>query len=305
MTPTAANILIAGTHDFVSPYLYRAAREAFPAETRIWMLGTGPLAGIPVDLSTDTVELPEKMDFVIYTDATDSSQSDPARLKPMADNLTASLRQAPPRAMVYVSTAGVYGVTSGEGITEQAAPSPATPFDQAKLAVERQLTDWCRENGVTRAILRPAPVVGTGMGGELRTMVNRIYRATYRHVIGDDARMSVVHATDVAAAAVMLLGTAGIYNVTDGIDPTRHDLAEALCSRLDRKRIYALSPKRMKLLARIGDWLPVTVYNTKRLKQQTSTLTYDSSLLRSTLPEWHPSSVTDYLVNHIYDASSL
>ena len=305
MTATAENILIAGTHDFVSPYVYRAAREAFPEDTRIWMLGTGPLAGIPADLSSGRIELPAKMEYVIYTDATDASQLDHAKLMPMADNLIASLQQAPPRAFVYISTAGVYGKTAGDGLAESTPTAPATDFDRAKLAVEQRLTEWCRDNGVALAILRPAPVVGTGMGGELRTMVNRIYRATYRHVIGDEARMSVVHATDLASAAVMLLGTGGIFNVTDGIDPTRHDLAEALCSRLDRKRIYSLSAKRMKLIARIGDWLPITVYNTRRLKQQTSTLTYDSSRLREALPDWHPSSVTDYLVSHVYDSSSL
>lgn len=303
MTPS--NILIAGTHDFVSPYLYRAAREAFPPETQIWMMGEGDLAGIPVDLSATTVDLPAKMDIVIYTDATDSSQADPSRLSKMAENLTGSLNENPPAAMVYISTAGIYGAEAGEGISESTTPAPLTDFDKDKLGIEEMLTGWCRNKGVTLAILRPAPVVGTGMGGELRTMVNRIYRATYRHVIADEARMSIVHATDLASAAILLAGTAGIFNVTDGVDPTRHDLAEALCSRFDRKRIYSLSAKRMKLLARIGDWLPVTIYNTKRLRQQTSTLTYDSALLRLTLPGWKPAAVTDYLVNHIYDSSSL
>ncbi|MBD5213251.1 MAG: NAD-dependent epimerase/dehydratase family protein [Bacteroidales bacterium] len=305
MDSTVENILIAGTHDFVSPYMFRAARDSFGEETQIWMLGDGPLAGIPVDLTSGSITLPAKMEYVIYTDATDSSQLAADKLMPMADNLIRSLEPHAPCAMIYISTVGVYGKTSGENVSEATAPAPLTDFDRAKLAVEKRLTEWCATHAVKLAILRPAPVVGTGMGGELRTMVNRIYRATYRHVIGDESRMSVVHATDLASAAVMLLGSEGIYNITDGIDPTRHDLAEALSSRLNRKRIYSLPAKRMKLIARIGDWLPITVYNTKRLQLQTSTLTYDSTKLREALPDWHPADVTDYLTSHVYDASSL
>lgn len=303
MTPSQPNALIAAAPDFIAPYLYDAAVSALP-EWNIWMLGTGPLAGIPVDLAVESVTLPAPMDVVIYADGTDSSHLDPVKAMPAVRNLTASLAAAPPRSMVYISSAAVYGLTRGEAVGEDAPLHPATPYAQAKCDVEKYLTDWCREHKVTLAILRPAPVVGTGMGGPIRDIVNRIYRATYRHIAGDEARMSVVHAVDVARAAVMLAGHSGVFNITDGVDPTRHDLAEALCSRLDRKRVYTLPLGKLKIMARIGDYLPVTGYNTSRLDAQLSTLTFDSSRLRSELPGFEPVSVTEYLTTHVYDDTS-
>lgn len=304
MTTLHSNLLIAAAPDFTAPFIYDCAKTAFDG-CNIWMLGTGPLAGIPVDLAAEAPALPEPMTAVIYADASDPSQQPRGRALAAARNLLEALAACPPRSMVYISTTDVYGRAAGEMIAETAPADPATDYAREKLRVERLLSQWCAARGVNLAILRPAPVVGTGMGGAMRDTVNRIYRGTYRHVAGDTARLSVVHATDVARAAVMLLGHNGIFNLTDGDNPTRHDLAEALCSRLDRKRVYTLPLKKLKIMARIGDFLPVTGYNTRRLDGQLSILTFDDTSIRRELPDLATTPVTRYLTTHTYDADSL
>ncbi len=304
MSVEKKNILITGAHDFMAPYLYREFSENQPEPADVWMLGTGDLAGVRVDLSIESPVLPVAMDYVVHVDGTDSGSFDAQTALDEVRSLAQSLQQRAPQAIVYISSAIVYGINNGEDISEEHTVVPAQRDARAKRDVEGFLTRWCNENGVSLAILRPALVVGTGMGGELRRLVNRIYRGTYRHVSGNEARVSVVHAVDLARAARLALGHTGVWNVTDGVDPTRHDLVEALAWRLKHKRVYSLSESKARLLARIGDYLPVTGFTRESLKGEFSTLTFDSRKLRD-VTGLEPVSVTTYLRTHHYDDSSL
>ena len=306
MKPAFKDILVTGAADFMAPYLYEALREAMPNDVNIWMLGTGDRAGIGVDLVVEGVTLPAAMSAVVHCDASDSSAVGytPRTAMQAAQNLTKALEVAPPACMVYLSSVDVYGLSKGEAIDESAECDPVATAGRAKLDVEEYLAEWCAGHGVQLAVLRPAMIVGTGMGGALRRLVNRIYRATYRHVAGNEARVSVVHATSVADAVVSVLGRQGVWNVTDGVDPTRHDLAEALAWRLDNKRIYTVSASKARLMARIGDYLPVTGFTSRSLADELSTLTFSGQKLVDETG-FSPVSVTHYLRNHRYDESSL
>ncbi len=308
------NVLISGADDFLAKYLYRAvSRQTWGAaghadSPRVWMLGTGDMAGIRADIASCPVDLPEPMQVAIHCDGTDvdDGELDESRALALAAGLTGSMRLTPPDVMVYISGATVYGSSPGGRSDEQTKPCPDTVCGRAKLAVEDYLGRWCRDNGVLLYILRPAHVVGTGMQGEMRRLVNRIYRGTYRHVSGNEARVSVVHASQLAdiVARLIHLPAGGVYNVTDGTDPTRHDLAEAIAWRLDHKRIYTVSQSKARLLAKIGDYRPVTMFTTARLEHELSTVTYDGRAVLE-LTGVTPVAVTDYLRNHIYDESSL
>lgn len=307
------DVLISGADDFLAKYLYRAVSDKTGATgsmdaPRVWMLGTGETAGIRADIAVERVNLPEKMQVVIHCDGTDMDAGgmDEDGAVARVANLTASLQDGLPGVMIYISSVAVYGLRTGVNIDESTPVAPDSSYGRAKLAAEKFLERWCDDNDVVLYILRPAMVVGTGMGGTLRRLVNRIYRCTYRHVDGNDARVSVVHASTLAgiAATVMSLPGGGIYNVTDGADPTRHDLAEALAWRLDHKRIYTVSLSKARVLARVGDYLPVTMFTTASLGQELSTLTFDGRAILE-LTGMEPQPVTDYLCNHVYDESSL
>ena len=213
MTNLLSNILITGAHDFMAPYLFREFQEHYPSDTSIWMLGRGDLAGMKVDLATESPVMPAAMDCVIHVDGTDSGSFNAATALDEVRSLARSLETTPPQSMVYISSSIVYGLNEGESIDEKTPLSPTRRDAQAKRDVEGFLTRWCENNGVKLSILRPAMVVGTGMGGELRRLVNSIYRGTYRHVTGNDARVSVVHAVDVARAARMAVAQSGILAV--------------------------------------------------------------------------------------------
>lgn len=160
----------------------------------------------------------------------------------------------------------------------------------------------------TVILMLPA-VVGTGMGGELGRMAAMINRGTYFHVSGDDARLSVIHATDVGKAVAIALSNpsiTGTYHISDGINPTWHDLAEALAYRMGQKRIYSLTLKRWQRMARWADRLKLSQFGSRQLKLITTDAIVDTNQWTIDAGEaWHPTDTTEYLRTHVYDENSL
>ncbi len=95
-------------------------------------------------------------------------------------------------------------------------------------------------------------IVGTGMDGAPRMIVNAIARGNYMHIEGTAARHSVIHAADVATYARLLAGRGGRWEVADGPAPTVDELTEALAWRISHKRIFSLTARQWKLLS----WVP-------------------------------------------------
>lgn len=219
-------------------------------------------------------------------------------------HLLKALDACPPRQLVYVSSTEVYGRVEGEELTEGIIKDPQSRVGKAKLLAEDALQKWCDDKDVTLTILRCPPIVGTAMQGMLRSMVNSIYRGTYHHIADETQRLSVVHAVDVARAILDLAPTGGIYNLTDGVNPTRRDLAEALAHRMSDKRIYTLRPKRARVTAKILDFVPFATFGSKTLAERYTTLTFSCDKAIKALG-WRPNSVTEYLRTHVYDENSL
>lgn len=193
--------------------------------------------------------------------------------------------------VVVISTADVYG-----NEFERASESDAVVACDA-LSREQSMEAKARKAGARRIlILRSAPVVGTGMTGYPRRLVGRVASGVFMQIDGADGRRSVVHATDLALAARLLVekSTAeGVFNVSDAADPTVGELAEALAFRLGQKRIF-------KLKASWARWLPCKRSLARRRLERTISI---ARLCAET--DFSPVPVTEYLRSHVYDSSSL
>lgn len=136
-------------------------------------------------------------------------------------------------------------------------------------------------------------IVGTGMTGLPMDFARRIARGSFYHLDGNSARLSTVHASDVARAVRLARGVEGQFTVTDGDDPTYHDFAEALAWRINQKRILTLSSK----------WVRWIISPSLR-----RTITRDSVVDGSDFIGrfgFTPVPVVSYLRNHVYDDESL
>lgn len=219
-------------------------------------------------------------------------------------HLLTALDATPPRQLVYISSTEVYGREEGTDLTEGTITDPQSRLGKAKLLAEETIEKWCVDKGVTLTILRCPEIVGTGMMGNLRSMVNSIYRGTYHHIDDETQRLSIVHAVDVARAILDLAPKGGIYNMTDGVNPSRRELADALAYRLNDKRIYTIRHKRARITAKIFDFIPFASFGSDELAERYRSLTFSADKVIAALG-WQPNSVTHYLRNHVYDENSL
>lgn len=303
-----SHTLLTGAHGFIGKYILHKLQT--DGRERVVTLGLDERNDITIDLTKEVTDesaarFNESMavcgnpQTVIHA-AGSCFARDPRAVNVAATrNLLRLLDGATPENFVFLSSVEVYGRKDGENWSEADIADPDSPVGHAKLAAEEMLSEWCRERDVKLTILRLPLVVGTGMEGPLRKMVNRIYRGTYQHVAGNEARLSVVHATDVAKAVIDLGKTGGTFNLTDGVNPTVHDLAEAFAHRLNDKRIMTLSEKRARRWALMNDFIPGSFFTRQELKRMITTLTFSS--VKAQEAGWQPQSVTEYLLTHDYE----
>lgn len=209
--------------------------------------------------------------------------------------------QVKPDAAVMLSGAEIYDICEGSELTEQTAIRSEHPLALAEnLFIER-----CAGLGINPVILRCANTIGTGMTGWPRNLAEAIYRNLFFHFPDNQAQVSAVHATTIALAVRLLLGNDDkflqsehlVFNITDGVNPTVHDLAEALAFRMNQKRISTLSTWGQRLLAKL-------FYGKERYHRLTTTLTFSDKRLRELIP-LSTESVTEYLRTHDYNEDSL
>lgn len=200
---------------------------------------------------------------------------------------------------VMISSADIYGA----GQFELRSEDEALDKNSVWYEYENEFTARCRRANIRGLVLRCPDIVCTGMTGFTRHLANAIWRGTFFHFPGNDARRSVVHATDIAEAIILackeLTASADIvtYNICDGVNPTLHDLAEALAFRMSNKRISNLSTKPQQIIGRL-------IYGRRRYAEYTDTRTLSCAAICRDLG-FRPTDVCSYLRTHNYDDTSL
>lgn len=267
-------------------------------------MGLNPFNDYECDLSIKIPDFTSNFELVVHAAGDTRPEKSASVNLEGTRNLCKALVNNPPQQLVFISSVQVYGKSIGDNFDETLQPQPITEYGKSKYDAEKYLTEWCKTHNVKLSVLRPPMIIGTGMKGTLRSMVNGIYRGYYRHIKENEARRSIIHAIDVASAVKAIAPIGGTYNITDRDNPTVHDLAEALAYRIGNKRIYSISMKKARLLAKLGDRFSFIPFSTAKLKQLTDTLTFNSDAISLAI-DWQPHCVTNYLRTHNYDENSL
>lgn len=199
---------------------------------------------------------------------------------------------------VMLSGTEIYDADEGDDLDE------TTPIrSSSSLAREEAaFLSLSKAAGLRHIVLRCANTVGTGMTMYMRSLAESIYRATFFHFAGNEARLSVIHTADIAAVVKVLADDTraaaddAILNIA-GCNPTLHDLADALAWRMNQKHISTLSTAGQK-------WLGRLLYGRRKYRRYTTTLTFSDRRLRE-LTGTPAIDVVQYLHTHIYDEESL
>lgn len=274
------NILITGANGFIGNYL----RKEF-ADCNINSLGLQDNNEYKADLRYEVPMIENDFKIVIHNAGTADETNAMASNYQGTINLLKGLDNRHPQYFVYISSVHIYGLGEGENISETTSLNPSTEYGRSKMLAEKELQHWCDEKGVVLTILRPAMVFGNGIHGKAKEMFEAIIQGRYFHVSENKARRSVVMADDVAKAIRLLYDKGGIYNITDGYDPTVIELADSMAANAStNKRIMSCPLKWLKIAAKIGDTIPPLgkFLNSEKLTMLTSTRTFSNQKLIET-----------------------
>ncbi len=116
------------------------------------------------------------------------------------------------RAIVYLSTIGVYGDRGGAWVDEATAPHSDSARGAARLAAERAWESIGARNGASIAVLRLAGIYGPGQNA-----LEQIARGKARRIVKPGQIFNRVHVEDIAQAidAALTRRASGVFNVAD------------------------------------------------------------------------------------------
>lgn len=198
-----------------------------------------------------------------------------------------------PRAFIFISTAGVYGIENGNYVTEDYPLAGEEPYQKSKIMAEEFLAKWCGEHGVILGILRPSLMAGRNAPGNLGAMVNGIKTGKYLSIDHGKARKSILMAEDIAHLVPLVAEKGGVYNVCDDDQPSFGQLEELIAKQLGKRKPISIPYWLAKCIALFGDvvgsWFPL---NSQRLEKITLSDTLSNEKAKRELG-WKPMSVLE------------
>ncbi|WP_321518078.1 NAD-dependent epimerase/dehydratase family protein [uncultured Bacteroides sp.] len=196
-----------------------------------------------------------------------------------------------PGALIFISSVAVYGIDSGENITEEHPLNGTSPYALSKIKAEEFLIDWCRCKNVILGIIRPSLLAGPNPPGNLGDMIKAIDKGKYLSIGRGRARKSVLMVQDIANLISKLAEKGGIYNVCDNYQPTFRELEYLIASQLGKKVPLSVPYWVARLMAWVGDCIgnkaPI---NSMKMNKITENLTFSSEKAQKELC-WKPMEV--------------
>jgi nucleoside-diphosphate-sugar epimerase len=196
-------------------------------------------------------------------------------------------------SFIFISSVSVYGLTSGKLVKEESHLLAKDPYGISKIEAENLIQEWCYKNNIKCLILRLPLIAGPNPPGNLASMVNGIRNGYYFNIAGGLAQKSIVLASDISKYLLKASELGGIYNLTDGINPSFIDLSYCIAHQIGKKYVPNLPYVFAKLLAKTGDLVggrfPI---NSDKLIKVTSSLTFDDTKARAAFG-WNPTSVLE------------
>ena len=258
-------------------------REQF-ADQEVLTLGLREESDFKFDLTREIPEFGENgFETVIHAAGSEEEEKALSLNLEGTNNLLKALEENPPENFVFISSYKVYSRDAGENVTEDTPTWASNETGRSKALAEDRLKDWCDKNDVTLTIIRPARMFGNGVKGETLRLFNDALTGKYIHIRGNDAKVSIVCALDVARAVKAVYEYGGIYNLEDGRPVKFLDLVEAMTANAGaKKRMNHLPAAWAEWVWRLGHIIPSIQRNLapKVVEDRMKTLTLDGTKVR-------------------------
>ena len=192
-----------------------------------------------------------------------------------------------PGTIIFGSSVAVYGLDSGEKVSEAQELLAEDPYGKSKIKAEEAVNSWCSERGVNCIILRLPLVFDFDAPGNLGAMRAAINKGYFFKIRGNQSRKSVVHIQDLIHFLARIKQGSGIYNLSSDYDPEFNEIADLFAKMLNRK-VITLPSLLVRVLCFVGDHIfdrfPI---NSGKYRKMTLSLTFDDNKVRRELG-WAP-----------------
>ena len=203
-------------------------------------------------------------------------------------NLLQSLDGTKLEEFIFISTVSVYGSNNGELLDESSPLNAQDPYGRSKILAEREIISWCELHKVRYLILRLPLIIGCNPVGNLLKIKKAINRSMFFLLDNGKAKRSMILAKDVGKFIQLAKTTGGIYNLTDGRNPTYKEISNAIARSLNKRYPKSIPYSLVKPFAAIGDKCKIIPFNSKTLTKLTETLTFSNSKATDAFPTWKP-----------------
>lgn len=287
------NLLFTGGTGFLG----RNVKPILDQKYVVTTCGITPDDMVKVNLACEVPILPEHYDIVLH--ACGKAHMVPkteAEKKVFYDvnyqgtvNLCTALEKVGvPKSLIFISTVAVYGLDTGELITEEHPRHGTTPYAESKIMAEDYLTEWCKKHGVILGILRPSLLAGSSAPGNLGSMVKWIKKGFYVNLAGGKVKKSIMMVQDIATLVELVKDKGGVYNVCDDYHPTYGEISLSIAKQLGVHKPYNMPYWIAWCIAKVGDMMGHKApFNSYRLKKMTESLTFSNEKAKSELG-WQP-----------------
>lgn len=205
-----------------------------------------------------------------------------------------------PEHFIFISSVAVYGITKGNNVSEDSPLLASDPYGLSKIKTEELIKKWCNKHNVVCTIIRLPLIIGSNPPGNLRDIIKSIKNGYYFNIKNNFSKRSMVLADDIAVFLKNIPKINGVFNLTDGYNPSIQELTILISNQLKVSKPFTLPLFYFKVLAYIGDNFFIRFpFNSYRLEKLTNTLTFDDSKAREIL-KWKPKQVLkSYYFNNI------
>lgn len=289
------DILLTGSNGFLGAILYKRLKNHFS----IYRLSRNN-ADFNIDLSLKVPLFSKKFDLVIH--AAGKAHFIPKTILDSTiffdnnvrgtENLLKALENGNlPQYFIFISSVSVYGLTEGTMIDENSPLKATDPYGKSKIEAEKLILDWCKKHNVVCSILRLPLIADINAPGNLSAMIDAISGGYYFNIAGGFAKKSMVLPTDISKYIPLVAKVGGIYNLTDGYNPSFLELSSLIASKVGKKKVFNIPYWLAKAIAYCGDIIgekfPI---NSLKLTKICTSLTFDDTLAKKTFG-WNPTPV--------------